>query len=126
MSNRTLADEIITLIKSEANNNPPPKACKIIANYGDKPYSDVEVEDLGKLTYIKTIGITEIGSEGIICFLDGDLNNGVVLTSSVINQYFSIEGVNLSDFVRKEDVSFDVGLMYDGYMCFDLLLERGD
>ena len=79
---RELVDEIITLIHSEANNNPPPKLCKIIKNYGDEPYCDVEVEDLGVLIYRKTIGTTNIGSEGIICFLNGNLNQGIVITSS--------------------------------------------
>lgn len=83
MSNRTLIDEFITLIHSEANNNPPPKSCKIVKNYGDEPYSDVEVEDLGILIYKKTIGTTNIGSEGIICFLNGDLNQSIVITDSI-------------------------------------------
>ena len=82
MAERTLADEIITLIHNEANNNPPPKLCKIIKNYGSEPYADVEVEDLGTLIYKKTIGTTEIGSEGIICFLNGDLAQAVVITAS--------------------------------------------
>ena len=82
---RELVDEIITLIHSEANNNPPPKPCKIVKNYGNEPYSDVEVENLGILIYKKTIGSTKIGSEGIICFLNGDLKQGVVITSSDSN-----------------------------------------
>lgn len=92
MSNRTLVDEIITLIKSEANNNPAPKVCKIIGNYGANPYSDVEVEDLGKLIHIRTVGSTRIGLEGIICFLNGDLNQGVVVTSEElhINEKFGL------------------------------------
>lgn len=81
MSDRTLIGEIITLIRSEANNNPPPKSCKIIKNYGDEPFSDVEVENLGILLHKKTIGTTKVGSEGIICFLNGDLNQGTVITS---------------------------------------------
>ena len=85
MAGRTLVDEIITLIQSEANNNPAPKVCKIISNYGAKPYSDVEVEDLGKLTYIRTIGSTKVGLEGLICFLNGDLNQGVVITSEELH-----------------------------------------
>ena len=51
---RELVDEIITLIHSEANNNPPPKPCKIVKNYDNEPYSDVEVENLGILIYKKT------------------------------------------------------------------------
>lgn len=99
---RELIDEIITLINSEANNNPPPKLCKIIKNYGNKPYSDVEVEDLGVLIYRKTIGTTNIGSEGVICFLNGNLNEGVVITSSEVN-------VDLSDI---SDLNIDLDLIF--------------
>lgn len=82
---RELVDEIITLIRSEANNNPPPKSCKIVKNYGNEPYSDVEVEDLGILIYKKTIGSTKVGSEGIVCFLNGDLKQAIVITPSNFN-----------------------------------------
>ena len=76
--------------------------CKIIKNYGDKQYSDVEVEDLGILIYKKTIGTTEVGTEGIICFLNGDLNQGVVITS----QSHDIHNFDIdpSDF----DIDFDL------------------
>ena len=79
---RELIDEMITLIRSESNNNPAPKSCKVVKNYGDEPFCDVEVEDLGILIYKKTLGSTKIGSEGIICFLNGNLNEGIVITSS--------------------------------------------
>lgn len=93
---RELIDEMITLIHSESNNNPAPKPCKIVKNYGDTPFCDVEVEDLGILIYKKTIGSTEIGSEGIICFLNGDLNQGIVITSDNIVKY-------LVDYVKNDD-----------------------
>lgn len=93
---RELVDEIITLIQSNANNNPPPKSCKIIGNYDDEPYSDVIVEDLGKLLYRKTIGSTKIGLEGIICFLNGDLNQGIVITSqSSNNNNFNVDDLEV-------------------------------
>lgn len=106
MSNRTLIDEFITLIHSEANNNPPPQPCKIIKNYGDKPYSDVEVEDLGILIYKKTIGTTKIGSEGIICFLNGDLKQGVVITSQ--SNDISELDIDPSDLEIDFDLNFGI------------------
>ncbi|MBQ2652658.1 MAG: hypothetical protein IJF83_03815 [Methanobrevibacter sp.] len=101
MTNRTLTDEIITLIQSEANNNPAPKPCKIIGNYGETPYSDVEIEDLGKLIHKKTIGSTKIGLEGIICFLNGNLSDGVVITydESSIPEILSFYQKNTIDLV---------------------------
>ena len=97
---RELIDEMITLIHSESNNNPAPKPCKIVKNYGDAPFCDVEVEDLGILIHIKTIGSTEIGLEGIICFLNGDLNQGIVITSS--------KTVTDTNSIQIEDLNLDV------------------
>ena len=74
-----LIDEIITLIHSEANNNPPPQFCTIVGNYDGESYTDVEVESMGRLYHKKTIGTTDIGSEAIICFLNGNLDDVVVI-----------------------------------------------
>lgn len=113
---RELIDEMITLIHSESNNNPAPKPCKIVKNYGDTPFCDVEVEDLGILIYKKTIGSTEIGSDGIICFLNGDLNQGIVITSNnshsadiptklseLLNDCGFLTSDNLLDYVKNDD-----------------------
>lgn len=121
MSNRTLVDEIITLIHSEANNNPPPKSCKIIKNYGDKPFSDVEVEDLGTLLYRKTIGTTQIGSEGIICFLNGDLNQGIVITSNPSE--ISDLNLDLSDLDVDFNLTFGVSGR-DDIISVETILKR--
>jgi len=86
---RELIDEIITLIKSESNDNPAPKPCKIIKNYDDEPYCDVEVEELGTLVHKKTIGSTNLGLEGVVCFLNGDLNQSIVITESILEIDFS-------------------------------------
>ena len=78
---RSFAEEIEVIAKSVSNNNPAPKLCKIVGNYGDEPYSDVEVDGLGTLTYKKTIGSTTVGLEAVICFLDGNLNQGLVIAN---------------------------------------------
>lgn len=108
MSNRTLTSEIITLIHSEANNNPAPLSCKIVKNYGDSPYSDVEVEDLGILVYRKTIGTTMVGSEGIICFLNGDSKEGVVITPPPNINHEIHDGKSFFDV----DVVYPIGSVY--------------
>lgn len=75
------AKEIEVIAKSVCNNNPAPRLCTIVKNYDDLPYCDVNVDGFGVLTYRKTVGVTDIGSEGVIIFVDGDLNQGVVITS---------------------------------------------
>ena len=103
---RDLIDEVITLIHAEANNNPAPKLCKIVGNYEDGTYCDVEVEDLGRLNYIKTIGSTDIGLEGVICFLNGKINNTVVITPAT-NEII-IDSINLDNFYVDFTVKFGV------------------
>lgn len=79
--NTTLADEIITIIQTEANNNPAPVKCKILKIYNDN-HVDVET-DLGLLNHVEVIGTNySIGDTGIVIFVDGDLNNNLVITSS--------------------------------------------
>ena len=82
MANKTLADEIITMIQSYSNNNPPPALCKIVKNYPDSKYCDVSSDGIGILKYVKVIGDTTVGLDGIINFIDGNLNNAVVITAS--------------------------------------------
>lgn len=90
MSNRTLADEVITLIQSQSNNNPAPISCKITKVYDDFNHVDAEI-DSGTLTYVETIGnIPVVGSKGIVVFLDGNLDNSVIIPSS-INKWVKTE-----------------------------------
>lgn len=103
-----LIDEIITLIRSESNNNPAPKPCKIVKTYGNEPYSDVEVENLGILIHRKTIGTPEVGLEGILCFLNGDLDQGIVITDFKIDIYDVYEFLNQLD-ENKSDISHTHG-----------------
>lgn len=76
--NKTLADELITLIRSVANNNPAPTKCKITKIY-DNGYADAET-NIGTLEYIETIGNTPtLNKTGVIIYLDGDLNTPIII-----------------------------------------------
>ena len=110
---RELIDEIITLINSEANNNPPPKSCKIVKTYEDS-YCDVEVENLGILIHKKTIGTPEIGLEGIICFLNGDLNEGIVITSTIIEEV-DLSPI-LNDLAELNETKSDINHIHSQYL----------
>ena len=110
---RELIDEIITLINSEANNNPPPKSCKIVKTYEDS-YCDVEVENLGILIHKKTIGTPEIGLEGIICFLNGDLNEGIVITSTIIEEV-DLSPI-LNDLAELNETKSDINHLHSQYL----------
>ena len=78
--NKTLADEIITLINSEANNNPAPIRCTIKKIYNDNQHVDAETQ-IGLLEYVETIGNNlSTGNLGVIIFCDGDYNNPIIIT----------------------------------------------
>lgn len=78
MANRTLADEIITIINSEANNNPAPTRCTITKVYTDNKHTDIETDN-GNLTYIETIGNNlTVNNIGVLFVLED--GNFIVIT----------------------------------------------
>ena len=82
-NNSTLNDEIITIIKSEANNNPAPIYCKIKEVY-NQGHVDVTT-DMGDLDYVKLVGYTKKGANGLIVFVDGDINSPVCISLNIVN-----------------------------------------
>ena len=79
MAEKTLAEEIIILVKDHANNNPAPTTCTVTGNYPDDQYHvDVSTED-GTLRYVPCLFNNTIGHNGIIVYLDGDLNNPLAI-----------------------------------------------
>lgn len=80
MVERTLSDEIISIVESVANNNPAPVKCKIIKKYNDNVHADIETK-LGTIEYVETISNNlKIGNTGILVYLDGGLDEYVVIT----------------------------------------------
>ena len=79
-NNKTLADEIITIINNTANNNPAPTRCTITKVYTDNKHTDAETS-IGTLTYTETIGNNlTTGNTGIVFYLDGDTNKPIIIT----------------------------------------------
>ena len=79
---KTLAEEIITIIKAHSNDNPAPTQATIIRTYTDGNYADVETED-GTYRYVPVIGSNTMDTDGVIVYLDGDLNTPLLITASV-------------------------------------------
>ena len=76
----TLSDELITLIQSEANNNPAPMKCEIVKVYADQVHADVNTIN-GVLTYVETISNNlKVGNLGLVIFVNGDLEEYIVIT----------------------------------------------
>ena len=79
MANRTLTDEIITIIQSEANNNPAPTTCTITKNYPNEPGMVDVTTNNGDYRYIPCLHSNTIGRTGILIFLNGDLNTPIAI-----------------------------------------------
>ena len=80
MVERTLADEIISIVHSEANNNPLPVKCTIHETYSNG-LIDVLLENGTILTYIPVIGSPRVGDTGVLLYLDDEKNNQIIITN---------------------------------------------
>ncbi len=80
MVERTLADEIISIVHSEANNNPLPVKCTIHETYSNG-LIDVLLENGTILTYLPVIGSPRVGDTGVLLYLDDENNNQIIITN---------------------------------------------
>ena len=101
MVERTLVDEIISIIHSEANNNPLPLKCTIHETYPNG-LIDVLLENGTKLTYLPVIGSPRVGDTGVLLYLDDEKNNQIIIT----NGGSSGGGeVDLSNYIQKSSIT---------------------
>ena len=80
MVERTLADEIISIVHSEANNNPLPVKCTIHETYSNG-LIDVLLENGTILTYLPVIGSPRVGDTGVLLYLEDETNNQIIITN---------------------------------------------
>ena len=80
MVERTLADEIISIVHSEANNNPLPVKCTIHETYSNG-LIDVLLENGDIVTYLPVIGSPRVGDTGVLFYLDDETNNQIIITN---------------------------------------------
>lgn len=80
MVERTLADEIISIVHSEANNNPLPVKCTIHETYSNG-LIDVLLENGNIVTYLPVIGSPRVGDTGVLLYLDDENNNQIIITN---------------------------------------------
>lgn len=87
MAESTVASEILTMIKAEANNNPAPLLCTITGNYTDNNYVDIRINnETNILKHIRLIGDNTVGNTGVLVFIDGDMDNMVVISGDVLHK----------------------------------------
>ena len=80
MVERTLADEIISIVHNEANNNPLPVKCTIHETYSNG-LIDVLLENGNIVTYLPVIGSPRVGDTGVLLYLDDETNNQIIITN---------------------------------------------
>ena len=80
---KTLTDEIITIVKSEANNNPAPTRCTITKVYSDG-HADVSF-DRGSLNYVEVIGTAEVGDVAAVLWLDESMSDYIVIDGGSVD-----------------------------------------
>ena len=80
MVERTLADEIISIVHSEANNNPLPVKCTIHETYSNG-LIDVILENGDIVTYLPVIGSPRVGDTGVLLYIDDETNNQIIITN---------------------------------------------
>lgn len=97
MVERTLVDEIISIIHSEANNNPLPLKCTIHETYSNG-LIDVLLENGTMLTYLPVIGSPRVGDTGVLLYLDDEKNNQIIITNGGGE-------VDLSNYIQKSSIT---------------------
>ena len=101
----SLVDEIITIVKSEANNNPPPQRCIIQKIYDDNNHADVKTEN-GVLKFVEVLGSPTLYSDAVLLFFNEELTDYIAICSG--------GGGGSSG----GDLTFEVDLLTNGYMKF--------
>ena len=101
MVERTLVDEIISIVHSEANNNPLPVKCTIHETYSNG-LIDVLLENGNIITYLPVIGSPRVGDTGVLLYLDDEKNNQIIITNGGI--------------VGSEEINIDTGWQNVSFM----------
>ena len=100
MVERTLADEIISIVHSEANNNPLPLKCTIHETYSNG-LIDVLLENGTILTYLPVIGSPRVGDTGVLVYLDDETNNQIIITNGGSSSGGGSTSVSWGNIVNK-------------------------
>ena len=79
MAEKTLAEEIITIVQSVANDNPAPQRCTILKTYTNTDYVDIETYNM-ILEQVECAGNPNVGDKGLLVFPNGDENKPFVAT----------------------------------------------
>ena len=80
MSEKTLAEEIITIIEAHANNNPAPEIAEIIKIYEDQQHVDV-LTTHQIISYVEVIGAPKLENKGILVYINGEQTQPLLIAT---------------------------------------------
>lgn len=96
-----LSDVIQNQIDNTIRQLPVNQQCRIIKTYEDN-FADIQITDTNDvLKYVEVIGENKTGVNGLLVFVNGELNNPVVITGGVIGEGGDID---LKDYIKKSDL----------------------
>lgn len=78
MAERTLSEQIITIVQSEANNNEAPLQATVNHIYTDG-YVDIRLTNNDLVKYVQCIGEAKTGKTGVLVFLNGTTDNPIFI-----------------------------------------------
>ena len=99
MAEKSLSDEIVTIVQAHSTNNPVPERCNVVKIYDDDIHVDVQTEN-GLLSYVDVIGShPKITDNALIIYLDEDLTDYVVVcdTEDILDTSDILESSALSN-----------------------------
>lgn len=102
MTEKTLADEIITIVKSVSNNNPPPETVTITKTYEDN-YVDIQFEDGGTLNYVPSNAKGSKNDIGVCVYLNGNIGNPFIILAGKGGD------TPVGDYVTEEELNMILG-----------------
>lgn len=89
MTEKTLAEEIITIIEAHANNNPAPETAEIIKIYEDQQHADV-LTTHQIIPYVEVIGAPKLENKGILIYINGEQTQPVLIATD----YYTTTEIN--------------------------------
>lgn len=79
MAEKTINEEIEIMIQNIANNNPAPEKCKIVKNYSNSNFVDIQTDAGDELKSVPLMGDNTVGKTAIVIFLEGNYQKPFVI-----------------------------------------------
>lgn len=79
MTQKTLPQQIETIVQTQLNQTLTPVKATITHTYPDTKHVDINTEEYGVLKHVQTITTHETGDETVLIFLNNDQNQKIII-----------------------------------------------